>query len=347
MKSKIIVILFAFIGGVIVNQIATYTQSQEPNHPQTEWHSLSFKHLYTYINLTIEADSVTMKSISDSLNKTFTTFQDEVQSSSELDSIIYNAVVGDEIKLTPTMYELFSYGAQKFQKTHGAINIGIGNLLRAYGLLYNMTPRLPSESEIAHHVSSMKTPFFELVPEIQSIRILRSGEHYAVGSYSKGKALDLAVAIFNHHSIKNYLLEVGGDIVYAGISKKLRPWRIGVRDPKRNDGMLGILSLSLPRMTSMATSGGYEKYFTDAQGKKHHHILSAQTGRSIEDKKSVTALSIGGMDTDFWATYLFVLPVDSAMKVVALTKDLEAIIVDNNDSTRLSDGVVEVFVPQQ
>ncbi|MGL1935996.1 MAG: FAD:protein FMN transferase [Fibrobacterales bacterium] len=322
-----------------------YFRSQQPLPSESTWHKRHFNNLYTQINLTHFTTPSIDSLVYDSLVSTFTTFTEQVQANSSLDSIVFHADSGAQIPLSPVLYELFAYGLTTFSQTDGAINVGIGNLLREYGLLWNMTPHLPSKEAITHLVNKMNTPFYRLDSTTQSIIIERTREHFALGSFSKGKALDLAESIFSHYSIEHYLLEVGGDIIYKGQNHKNRPWTVGIQDPNTSHGLLSALSLADPRLNSMATSGGYEKYFVDATGVKHHHIINPKTGYSITDKKSVSVVSSGGMATDFWATYLFVLPVDSAIALVERTKYLEAIIIAANDSMSVSSGLTNKITP--
>ncbi|MGL1903319.1 MAG: FAD:protein FMN transferase [Fibrobacterales bacterium] len=322
-----------------------YFRSQRPLPSEYTWHKHHFTNLYTQINLTHHTSLSTDSLVYDSLVSTFTTFTEQVQANSSLDSMVFYADSGAQIPLSPVLFELFAYGLTTFTQTDGAINVGIGNLLREYGLLWNMTPHLPSDSSIHYLVDKMSTPFYRLDSATQSMIIERTGEHFALGSFSKGKALDLAESIFSHFNIEHYLLEVGGDIIYKGQNPKNRSWTVGIQDPNSPDGLKAALSLSHPKLNSMATSGGYEKYFVDATDTKHHHIINPKTGYSITDKKSVSVVSQGGMSTDFWATYLFILPVDSAIALVEKIESLEAIIITANDSMSISSGLVHNVTP--
>ena len=89
----------------------------------------------------------------------------------------------------------------------------------------------------------------------------------------------------------------------------------------------------------MATSGGYEQFFVDEHGIRHHHILDPHTALSVNDKKSVTAIADKGIDADFWATYLFLLPFDSACAKVENIPGLEAVLLSSTDSLYVSAGL--------
>lgn len=308
------------------------------------WMHFAWDGLYTHVRLTMEVqDSLQGLRLQDSLQRRFVRFTEEVQTHSALDQRIFNSPIGARIDLEPDFCALFRYGEEKFHSTQGRIHVGIGNLLHAYGLIYGMTPHMPSPETLALERDRLRTLFYTLPEQSCSMVVTQAGAHYALGSFAKGYAIDLGGAILDSAGLRNWYLEAGGDLLTRGHNPHGLPWTLGLQDPGRKEGVLAVIRMNNPGKDALATSGGYENYFTDAQGKRHHHILDPLTGLSISDKKSVSALAASAVDADFWATYLFVLPFDSACKRVEAEPGLEAVLISEDDSIFISSGLQERF----
>lgn len=310
-----------------------------------QWMFFEWDGLYTHIRLTVEVpDSATGMRLRDSLDKRFVDFTRSVQTRSRLDSLVSHAPVGTVIPLDSDFCALFTYGEQKYNETHGRIHVGIGNLLRAYGLLHGMQPHLPTAEELAQEKQRLASLFYRMNSGCQ-MELLQTGTRYTLGSFAKGYAIDLGTAILDSAKLRNWYLEAGGDLATRGHNPHGKPWTLGLQDPDHADGLLATLSMSLQGRDAMATSGGYEQFFIDSAGVRHHHILDPLTLQSVDDKKSVTAVAASAMDADFWATYLFVLPFDSACKRVEEVEGLEAVLLSAHDSLYVSRGLRNRFMP--
>lgn len=314
--------------------------------PETEkaWLHAEWVGMFTNIKLTAQiSDSLQGESLIDSLQQLFSVYTQQVKTDSKLDSMIFNGQSGDSIALsTPWHCDLFRYGQNAFRQTHGSIHVGIGNLLHAYGLLWGMTPHMPTDTELDSILHEMHPDLFYQMPDSSCALILRRPhQRYALGSYSKGYALDLGAQLLHRHGIENFNLEAGGDLIVSGFNSRQADWRIGIQDPDQANGLLG--AVEMPPQHAIASSGGYQKFFVDQKGQQHHHILDPHTGYSVADKKSTSAITPLGVDADFWATYLFVLPFDSACQLVEQTPKLEAIILSAQDSLFVSEGLRDRF----
>lgn len=314
--------------------------ADSPDTRPRVWLQYEWEGLFTHIRLTLEAkDSTQGQRLRDSLDRRFERYTLEVQTHSELDKEIFAAPAGSRIALDEDFCQLFRYGQEKFKSTRGRIHVGIGNLLHAYGLIYGMEPRMPEDSILERERRRMETLFYQLPAQSCTLEIKQTGTHYALGSFAKGYAIDLGGAILDGAGIKNWYLEAGGDLATRGHNPKGKPWTLGLQDPDSQDGVLAAMRMADTGRDALATSGGYENYFTDQHGQRHHHILDPLTARSVTDKKSVSVFAAKAMDADFWATYLFVLPFDSACKRVEEEPGVEAVILSAEDSLFVSSGL--------
>jgi len=135
-----------------------------------------------------------------------------------------------------------------------------------------------------------------------------------LGGIAKGYAVDRAVAALRDWGIASALVNAGGDLYALGASADGEDWSIGVRDPRRADGLLATLRV---RDRAVATSGDYERFFTFA-GRRYHHLLDPTTGEPrVCAMRSVTIAADTCMSADAAGTALFGSPRAEAERLLA------------------------------
>lgn len=122
------------------------------------------------------------------------------------------------------------------------------------------------------------------------------------GGIAKGYAIDRGIAVLKSYGIRNAILNAGGDIRLLG-SHDGKPWRIGIRHPRKPGGV--VATLELKGDTSIVSSGDYERYFI-YDGQRYHHILDPGTGWPAKGSQSATVIAPTATLADAWSTALFV-----------------------------------------
>ena len=103
---------------------------------------------------------------------------------------------------------------------------------------------------------------------MQTVSFLKPGMKIDLGGIAKGHAVDRAVQDLTALGIRHAQVTAGGDMRMLG--KRLdRPWRIGIRDPRKPGQIAMTLSL---QDQALSTSGDYERSFSK-DGTLYHHIL--------------------------------------------------------------------------
>src|SRR5262249_11849846 len=87
------------------------------------------------------------------------------------------------------------------------------------------------------------------------------------------------------------LLKLGGGMAAWGKGAAGRKaWTVGVQDPFHPQDNAPPLTLVDLRDRAVATSGGYERYYS-VGGKRHSHIFDPRTGRPAEGVASATVVA--------------------------------------------------------
>lgn len=134
-------------------------------------------------------------------------------------------------------------------------------------------------------------------------------------AYVKGWAAQRAATILEHHGLRHFQINAGGDVVVRGDAE--RPdegWRIGIRHPTEPDRVAGVAHL---RNTAIATTARYER---------GDHVVFAVARRPADDVSSVTVVADDLGWADAWSTALFAAGTDR-LALLDTRTDLEAMIV--------------------
>ncbi|TCD47487.1 FAD:protein FMN transferase [Chlorobium sp. N1] len=154
----------------------------------------------------------------------------------------------------------------------------------------------------------------------------RKGMKIGFGGIAKGYAAREAGRILEKAGIGNYIINAGGDLWVHG-RKRTGEWTSGIQDPDRKDAP-PILRFRIKRNCAVATSGGYENFFT-WKGRRYHHILDLRTGRPARGMKSATVFALDPAHADAYATAFFVMEPNAALERVRRDTSIAFVLVDS------------------
>jgi len=130
---------------------------------------------------------------------------------------------------------------------------------------------------------------------------------------------------------------LGGNVVTVGAKPDGSPWHIGIQHPRQENGLIGAVSVV---NQTVVTSGDYQRYFTDSQGKRHHHILDPTTGYPAESGLiSVSIVTDKSVAADALSTILFVAGMEKGLEFLSSFPQTEAILVDSNLQVYVTQGL--------
>ncbi|WP_166647297.1 FAD:protein FMN transferase [Prosthecobacter fusiformis] len=192
------------------------------------------------------------------------------------------------------------------EETGGALDVTIAPLVALWGFSRTQhSAQVPADKEIREALS--QTGWDKLAIEIQppSLKKTQSGVQINVASVAEGYAMDALLTMLKAQGLKNFLLEIGGEVAAAGYSREGGPWQVGIQAP---DGARGEPLETIPLTnTCIATSGSYRHRF-EKDGRTYSHLLDPHTGRPIEHKLvSVSVIHPSCALADGYATALMVL----------------------------------------
>lgn len=302
-----------------------------------------FEYNYQYFSVRISAtgDSLRIAQQFQDLSPWFESFQEKYRSGGVLDQKIFNAQTNDTIALDSLAYSLFSFALKFREFSQGDIDVGIGNLLRAWKDAGAKDSTL-SDSVRQALVAELATLFYSMDSASQSLVVLKSGRHFALGAFMEGLLLDEVARRLKVAQSPSWLVDVSGDFAFQGVKPNGEPWTLGVRDPNESDELLAKVQMDSTKH-SFCTSGDYEQKYTDKSGKKHHHIINPRTGESSQGIRSASvAQSIPGMNKNTLCTWFMMLPLARIQEEVRKSQgQIEALIVLDSNRIWMSNAMAK------
>lgn len=175
-------------------------------------------------------------------------------------------------------------------RTHGAFDPTVGPVVGRYGFG-------PITAGPAGRMSDL-----ELTPD--GLRKRQAGTTLDLCGIAKGRALDLAAQALSGLGLRNFALEMGGEVTTRGRHPSGRPWQIAIEGPLpeviRLDGR------------AIATSGGLPHGY-EVRGRGYSHIIDPRSGAPVRGGvESASVIADTAMEADALATALCSLDADSA-----------------------------------
>ena len=196
----------------------------------------------------------------------------------------------------------------------GAFDVTVGPLVNLWGFGPPATgDAIPSEAAIRQALDKVGYRNLHVRDDPPAIRKDRGDLYVDLSAIAKGYAVDTVADYLDTLGVKNYLVEVGGEIRAKGHNASGVAWRIGIEQPDpRTRTVHTVINL---HDVGVATSGDYRNYFEN-EGHRYSHAIDPRTGRPVmHELASVTVISPTAMHADGMATALMILGPDAGYRL--------------------------------
>jgi len=165
-----------------------------------------------------------------------------------------------------------------------------------------------------------------------------------LGGIAKGYAVDRAFDYCRSAGIKDFLIDLSGNMRVSGRPQWGEDWQIGVRDPFDRSRLIG--KVALPSGMALATSGSYER-FVEIGGQRYSHIIDPRTGYPVTGTAGVTILCGDATTADGLSTSFFVVGLKGTARLLQRTPGAEVLILPDKYPLEiwLTPGFAKTFVP--
>ena len=241
-------------------------------------------------------------------------------------SIISRINRNDDVTPNEMFLNVFNLAQKVSDDTDGAFDITVAPLVNIWGFGFKrgQTPSQPAIDSLRSIIGYQKVRY-------QGGRIHKNDPRIMLdcSAIAKGYGVDVVARLLSDKGIKNYLVEIGGEIATKGISEKRVPWKIGVTKPSDDALQNGGELQTVLNVTDkcMATSGNYRNFYYKG-GRKYAHTIDPKTGHPVQHNiLSATVLADECARADAYATSFMVMGLERAKKVLEKNPDLMAYII--------------------
>lgn len=222
---------------------------------------------------------------------------------------------------------LYNKSLEINKESHGAFDPTLSPLINAWGFGFK-SGCMPTDRQVdsmLQFVGIGKT-------RLDGNRLIKQDKRteFNFSAIAKGYGCDEIGRMLERNGVKDYLVEVGGEIVAKGKNPRGEKWRVSIDKPIASDGKVCHESAEIISITgrAVATSGNYRNFKVDSLGNHYAHIISAVDGRPAKtDILSATVIAPDCMTADAYATTLMALGLEKSKHLLARHPELEAMLI--------------------
>jgi len=287
----------------------------------------------TYFHITYEWHEDLSHQI-DSLLKNFNNSLSNYDSTSVISMINYNK----SDKADELFTKMFEASMLVYKQSDGAFDITVAPIVNLWGfgwqkIVENYIPDSAEIQDVLQYVGMDKISLengtvTKQFPESMMIS----------NAIAQGLSVDYVSDFLFSLGLKNFLVEIGGELYCLGVNSQQKPWRIGIDKPLENsdyDNRENQIIINISGK-AIATSGNYRNYIEN-NNRKFGHTVDPRTGFPVENSlSSVSVISESCMYCDAWATAFMVCGLDKSIEIAENNPDIEAyfIYADTNGKTK-------------
>jgi thiamine biosynthesis lipoprotein len=247
-------------------------------------------------------------------------------------SAINDAAGSHPVAVPPELMQVLQMARRMSARTHGAFDVTVG-ALRGWRFRPD-DPQMPSAAAIAAQLPLVDYRRLRLDARAGTAFLERRGMRIDLGGIAKLYIIEAGVRVLERAGVERALVNGGGDVAAVG-RQAAQPWRVGVRDPRDPQRLLGVLALV---RGIVASSGDYERYF-ERDGRRYHHILDPRTGYPARGPHGVTLASERLEALDGLGVAIMVLGKQEGVRLVEATPGLDALIAGRDGSLWMTPGM--------
>ena len=244
------------------------------------------------------------------------------------------------VPVSADVYSLIERSKEFSQKTEGAFDITIAPLTQLWGIT-SQHPKVPDGTQVQQ--AKTFVDYNSILLENGQVMLAKEGQSLDLGAVAKGESCNIVRQVAEEYGITKGYVSIGGNLVVLPQTPQgKKTYYFAVRDPQGGAAdSLGMLTMN---GKTMATTGGYERFFEE-NGKLYHHVLDPATGYPAENGLlSVSVISEDGALADFLSTALFIMGKEKLPDYMD-REDFSVIAVDTQNNVYISKGLKGNFIP--
>jgi len=230
----------------------------------------------------------------------------------------------NQIKPSEFLLAVFQASQAIHAKTNGAFDPTVGPLINRWGFGPDKKISVPDTTAID---SLLLLVGLEKVQFRNGILQKSPNVYVDFSAIAKGQGVDVLGEWLEKKGIKNYMIEIGGEVRCRGTNEEGKDWSIGIENPTVDKFEQELFAIANMKNRSLATSGNYRNYYVQ-DGKTYAHIVDPRTGYTAKHNLlSASVFAPDCMTADAYATAFMVLGLDASKILVENSNELDAVFI--------------------
>lgn len=316
---------FIWLGILLLGTIWILTQRNK----QTPYNSINGLVFGTVYNITYQYDGDLKEEIEAELKK----FDGSLSPFN--DTAVITRVNRNEDIVTDRFFQTcFNRSMEISAETKGAFDITVAPLANAWGFGFKKGT-FPDSVMID---SLLQITGYQKV-KLENGKVIKADPRVMLScsAVAKGYSVDVVARYLDSKGIKNYMIDIGGELVLKGQNPKNELWRIGINKPVDDSLSVNQELQTTLQLTDagIATSGNYRNFYYK-DGKKYAHTIDPRTGYPVQHNiLSATVIAKDCMTADALATAFMVMGLKEAGVFANARPDIDAYFIYSDDQGNL------------
>lgn len=144
---------------------------------------------------------------------------------------------------------------------------------------------------------------------------------------AKGYGVDVVSEFLMAKGIRDFMVEVGGEVRTKGVNRDDTCWQLGINNPlkPKANSLFAVIAVC---DQALATSGNYRNFYYNSEGKVIGHTINPATGMPVVNSlKSASVIATHCATADAYATAFMVLGKEKSMDVLKQQPDIKGFLI--------------------
>ncbi|MEQ1739713.1 MAG: FAD:protein FMN transferase [Methyloglobulus sp.] len=251
----------------------------------------------------------------------------------------------DWITVSQEIADLLVIANTVYERSDGCYDLTVKPLFDLWGFSRHEN-RIPTQDEINALLPHMSMSLLEVDAIKQRIRKKDPKLKIDLSSIAQGYSVGRVANHLEVMGIKNYMVEIGGEMMVRGRKANGDVWRVGIETPTPFIRKLHkVIDVKEHNATAIMTAGTYRNFFEE-NGQAYSHILNPKTGRPVTHHlHSVTVMHDDPTWADAWDTALLCVGEQGAARI-AEAERLKVLLIFEDDN-ELKEYTSKAFAASQ
>ena len=234
---------------------------------------------------------------------------------------------GEPFEISDDFLRVMQTAKAIFELSNGAWDGTVNPLVDLWGFgRAGRHKALPKKSAIQALMPNIGFDHIQILPNGALVK-KRKLVTLDLSSIAKGYGVDQVAATVLQAGFKNFLVEIGGELVASGRRKDGKLWRIGINRPRRDAAVNEIFKALDLNNRAFATSGDYRNFF-EIDGVRYSHVIDPRTGFPVSNGVvSVSIIADNCTLADGLATAVMVMGPSKGLDLINRLKEVEGLII--------------------